>query len=208
VNVILVDDHPITRHALRTLLPVLVPDLCVVGEAESSRDAVALVEKVVPDLVVLDLAMPGSNGVAAIRELRRRDVKCRILVYSALSQPAVVVDALSAGADGYVLKTASLEELVSAIADTQRGSRYVSSSLRDLVEAPEGDEAGLAALSPREREVFDLILQGRSNVELARQLFISTKTVETHRARINRKLGVHSTAELIRFAAVTGLVTS
>jgi DNA-binding NarL/FixJ family response regulator len=207
IDVLVVDDHPITRQALRTLLPLLVPAVSVVGEAASSREAMATVSKVDPDLVLLDLAMPGANGVAAIRELRRGRARCRILVYSALSFPDTVMDALSAGADGYVLKTDSLEELTSAIVETHGGRRYVSSTLRDRVRVPKRDPVGLAALSPREREVLDLVLQGRSNTQLARKLFISARTVETHRARIHRKLGVRSSAELFRFAAAAGLVT-
>jgi two-component system response regulator NreC len=208
VNIVVVDDHPVTRHALRALLPTWNPSYEVVGEAATSREAVKVIEATTPDLVLLDLLMPGSNGVIAIRELRRSETKCRILVYTALGLPAMVIDAISAGADAYVLKTAGFEELVSAIEEARHGRRYISSSLRDQLGGALLHGRGLAALSVREREVFDLILNGHSNAELAARLFISVKTVETHRTRINRKLNVHSTGELIRFAAVNGLVSA
>lgn len=208
MNVVVVDDHPVTRHALRSLLPAWNAALDVVGEAGSAREAVAVVERTAADLVLLDLVMPGSNGVVAIRELRRAPSQCRILAYSALGQPSVVIDALAAGADGYVLKTAPLEELMTAIEETRLGRRYVSRSLRAEIGDDLGRGGGLSGLSVREREVFDLILNGHTNVELAARLLISVKTVETHRTRINRKLKVHSTGELIRFAAVNGLVSA
>jgi two-component system response regulator NreC len=134
----------------------------------------------------------------------------RILMLTAVSEPAFVVDALGAGALGYALKADGADELVSAIEKTSRGQKYVAPALRDLLDArPTSlrDEASgvISTLSSREREVFDLVVAGYTNERMSQELFISVKTVETHRSRINKKLRVHSTVELIRFAALHGL---
>jgi DNA-binding NarL/FixJ family response regulator len=208
VRLVVVDDHPVMRQALGVLVASWNRSVQVVGEASTARDAVAVVDAIAPDLVLMDLALPGPNGVVAIRELRRAKRRCRILVYSALRLPAVAVDALAAGADGYALKTDGEEELRLAIDLVSRGQRYVSPSLKEEIAATAAGPSGMARLSRREREVFDLVLDGHTNLTLAGQLFISIKTVETHRARINRKLGIHSTSDLLRFAAANGLISS
>lgn len=207
MNVVLVDDHPVMREALRALLPVQNPSIEVVGEAANAREAVSVVELLAPEVVVLDLVMPGSNGVAAIRDLRGMS-QCRIVVYSALALPSVAIDAISAGADAYVVKCAPIEDLMIAMEVAPHERRSSSHSLEDGVGHARPDRSGLSSLSRREREIFDLIIHGNTNIKMADRLFISVKTVETHRTRINRKLGVHSTGELIRFAALNGLVTS
>jgi DNA-binding NarL/FixJ family response regulator len=210
MNVLLVDDHPMLREALRAALQAMEGDLEVVGEAATAREAVALCESLRPDLVVMDILLPGSNGVAAMRDLRRLGVDCRIVVYTAVDAASLAKDALGVGATAYVLKTASADDFEKAIECVRRGGTYVTPSLaRQLDEVPSaGDRAaGLASLSAREREVFDLVARGNSTATIATSLFISVKTVETHRSRINRKLGLHSTAEIIRFAARHGLLT-
>jgi len=209
MQLVLVDDHPVIRDALRGVFALRNPPIEVVGEAGSAREAISVVETAQPDLVLMDLLLPGSNGVFAIRDLRRVGPRTRILIYTALTEPAFAVDAIAAGAHGYVVKSDPVEELLSAIERVERGQMYLSPTIKRYMDGvrPGDTSAGLAALSKREREIFDLIVQGRTTVELASQLFISVKTVETHRSRINKKLGVHSTAQLIRFAALNGLVS-
>jgi two-component system, NarL family, response regulator NreC len=209
VQIVLVDDHPVIREALRGVFAIRKPPIDVVGEASNAREAIAIVESQQPDLVLMDLLLPGSNGVFAIRDIRRVGPKCRVLIYTALTEPAFAVDALAAGAHGYAVKSDPVEELLTGIERVERGQIYLSPTVRDHLDGvrPGDMSAGLAGLSKREREIFDLIVKGHTTVELAAQLFISVKTVETHRSRINKKLGVHSTAQLIRFAALNNLVS-
>ncbi|HVU51739.1 MAG TPA: response regulator transcription factor [Polyangia bacterium] len=204
MNILLVDDHPILRVAVRDLLTHNRFDLTIVAETDNMRDALALVERHQPDLVVMDIVLPGQNGIVATREIRRARPQCQVLIYTALAEPPFVVDAMAAGAAGYALKSQPIEELIAAIDDVMRGRRYLAPAMADAL-AKDGangpGERGLAALSPREKEVFDLVIAGYTNRRAAATLFISERTIETHRTRINRKLGAHSTAELIRFAA-------
>jgi DNA-binding NarL/FixJ family response regulator len=204
VNIVLVDDHPILRVAVRDLLAHERIDLTVVGETDNMRDALRLVEEHQPDLVIMDVVLPGQNGIVATREIQRLRPQCRVLIFTTLAEPTFVVDALSAGAAGYALKNQPIEELIVAIDEVARGNRYLAPAMTDALakgSANGVEERGLAALSPREKEVFDLVISGYTNRRAAATLFISERTIETHRTRINRKLGAHSTAELIRFAA-------
>jgi DNA-binding NarL/FixJ family response regulator len=203
MQIAVVDDHPLLRDAIRCLLADRYA-IDVVGEAATAREAVALVESRRPDLVVMDILLPGQSGIAATREVRRIHPACRVFIYTALGEPAFALEALAAGASGYALKNQSLEELVAAIDAVAHGKRYLAPAVeRALREAGEQQrwDGGFSALSPREKDVFDLIVAGYTNQATAAQLFISVKTVETHRTRISRKLCVHSTGELIRFAA-------
>ncbi|MDB4981270.1 MAG: LuxR family transcriptional regulator [Myxococcales bacterium] len=207
MRLLLVDDHPLMRQALRALLPAR--PIEIVAEAATAREAVELVELHKPALVLMDILMPGPNGIAGLRDLRRRHPKTRVLIYTALTEPSFARDALAAGADGYALKTDDAEELFRAIAEVDQGRVYLPPSMSHLMSAAStAQSTGFATLSPREREVFDLVIKGHTNDVLAGFLFISVKTIETHRSRINRKVGVHSTAQLMRFAALNGLVTS
>jgi two-component system response regulator NreC len=205
----LVDDHPLLREAVREILVSRCPDAQVVGEADTAREAAMLVEAQEPDVVVLDIVLPRSNGLSALREIRRVRPACRVLVLTALKEPEFATDALAAGADGYAIKTQGIEELVFAISHVAAGNRYVAPSVEAAMH--ERGEAGrqpqaLATLSAREREIFDLVVKGYTNERMSEELFISVKTVETHRSRINRKLGVHSTAQLVRYAVMQQMV--
>jgi DNA-binding NarL/FixJ family response regulator len=195
------------------------PPIHIVGEASTAREAVSLVESLRPDIVLMDVLLPGLSGLAATRDIRRARLTCRILIYTAVAEPAFALEALAAGADGYAVKTDGADELLLAINDVARGQRYVAASIKKALDGPAGEQSldggsrinlrsGLSNLSLREREIFDLVVRGYTNHRLATELFISVKTVETHRSRINRKLGVHSTGQLIRLAALTGLVSS
>jgi two-component system response regulator NreC len=205
LDIVLVDDHAILRHAIRGVLTGKYPDVHIVGEAATAREAVAIVQASKPDVVLMDIMLAGSSGIAATREIRRVRPESRVLVYTAMAEPGFAIDALSAGAAGYALKTQSIEDLLGAIQLVARGGRYLAPSIeRVMQEHGAGDPwpGALPTLSAREREIFDLVVAGYSNRRLSAELFISVKTVETHRSRINRKLGVHSTAQLVRYAAL------
>jgi two-component system, NarL family, response regulator NreC len=209
VRLLVVDDHRLFREGLKALLETA-PDLEVAAEAGDAREAVGLAEKVLPDLIVLDVGLPGSNGVSAIPDLRRAAPRARILVLTMHTTHEYIRLALGAGAVGYAVKDQTAPEIVGAIRAVARGERYLAPQLpQSLLQQRTGPITGgpLHSLSPREREIFDLAVRGFSNQGIAGQLCISVKTVETHRAHINKKLGVHSAAELIRFAARHGLVS-
>lgn len=209
-RLILVDDHQLFRAGLRALLAAY-PDFDVVGEAGDAREAVERCEQLEHDLVVVDVTLPGSNGIALIRELRRRQHRHPVLVLTMHQHADIVADAFAAGAAGYALKLQSEPELVEAIRVTAAGGRYAAPAVASVIQAlpPDGPSGGvLASLSAREREIFDLLVRGLTNADVARQLFISIKTVETHRTRILRKLDVHNIGELVRLAARHGLIAA
>ena len=192
------------------------PEVDIVGEASDAREAYLLVDSAKPDLVVLDLVLPDGDGIAATREIRRRAPGARVLVLTMQTSELAVSRALAAGASGFVLKTDEPAEIHRAVRSVLAGHRHVSASFGDraadlIARTPQaGGDAGdpLAPLSRREREVCDLVLRGLSNQSISEALCISVKTVETHRARINQKLGVHSTGQLMRLAALQGLISS
>lgn len=169
-----------------------------------------------PAVVVLDVSLPGMNGFAVTRELRRRDPRCKVMMLSIHGTDENVIEALDAGARGYALKDQLAEEIVAAVRIVARGDYYLAPKIPKAVldrhlrrrRGEEPKSSPLEELSNREREVFDLVVRGFTNESASRELTISVKTVETHRARINRKLAVHSTAELVRFAAMRGLLSA
>jgi two-component system response regulator NreC len=189
---------------LRTLLENE-GDLVVSGEASSARQAYELADAKHPDLIVLDVSLPGVDGVAAARELKRRLPEARILMLSMYRERHMVAQALASGANGYALKRQPPEQVLSAIRSVARGDRYLAPELGPVEEKDE-HTGPLDPLSPREREVFQLLVRGFSNPRAAKELCISVKTVETHRTHIHHKLGVHSVAELMRFAAMNDLL--
>lgn len=210
-RLLLVDDHRLFRDGLRAILGAH-SDLEIVGEASDYRAALELMEQTDFDLVVLDITLPGSNGLALLREMKRRRVRPPALVLTMHQHSDMVSDAFAAGAVGYALKHQSESELLEAIHAAARRESYLAPQLSPEL-LPRGDghapPAGvLDVLSSREREIFDLIVRGHSNADIAAQLFISVKTVETHRTRIMRKLDVHNVGELIRLAARHGLLAA
>lgn len=213
LNVVLIDDHRLFRDGLRTLIEQQ-GDLKVVGEAEDARNAYPIIESTHPDVVLMDVALTTTSGIATTRELLRRMQDVRVLMLSMHGEADFVSQALSAGANGYALKTQSSGEILDAIRAVARGEMYLSPLIsRTVVEdglklkRGENGQAGPChELSPREREVFDLLVRGFSNDSIAQSLCISVKTVETHRARILKKLKLHSLVELVRFAARHDLI--
>ena len=215
IRVLLIDDHRLFRDGLRAILTSY-PDITVAGEASDARSGLDQAAAVPCDLIVVDITLPGSNGLALVRELKRRGIAQPVLVLTMHEHADMVADAFAAGAVGYALKHQSEDEIVEAVRPTARRITYLAPQLsRDLLpNAHNGSPAGaalhgvLALLSSREREIFDLIVRGYTNAAIAKQLFISVKTVETHRTRIMRKLDVHNVGELIRLAARHGFLAA
>ena len=201
VRLFLVDDHDLFCAGLRALLAAH-SELTVIGEAHDQRSALAALSPEI-DVFVIDVRLPGSNGIALVRELRRRGIATPILMLTMCDEREFVLDAFSAGANGYVLKTADAADLLAAVRCVVGGRRYLSPRLQPLRDELDGGNANgvLGSLSAREREIFDLLVNGSNNKAIAKQLFISVKTVETHRTRIFKKLSVNSLGELIRLAA-------
>jgi two-component system response regulator NreC len=208
MRVMLVEDHAVFRTALRELLASRDPSLEVVAEAASAHDAWRNAEQHHPDVTIMDLFLRGESGVSATRELCRRQRGARVLILSAVDNPSFVREAFAAGARGYALKEQSADEIVAALRVVASGMRYLPARFDPELMGdgkPTEQADGLyGQLSAREREIFNLVVAGHGNQRIASELFISIKTVETHRARINRKLGVHSGVELVRFAALHG----
>lgn len=214
LSVVIVDDHQLFRDGLRCVISHT-QDMTVVGEAADAREAYAVVEATKPDVVVVDVGLHGINGIGVIRELIRRERKQKTLVLTMHAEEEFVGQALAAGATGYALKHQPQREIIDAIRDVAEDKVYLSPRIsRGVVEdylrmrtGERGPTGPLAVLSPREREVFDLLVRGYSNEGVSSELCISVKTVETHRAHILKKLRLHSLVELVRFAARHNLVS-
>lgn len=203
----LVDDHAVVRAGIRLLLESQT-SLSVVAEASSAEEALQASLDRDPDLIVTDLSMEGFHGAAVVEAFAERFPDARILVLSMVDDPSDIRRAIEAGAKGYLLKEAAATDLADAIARIMKGERYVQPALGAMLAGEVGASSDIAdpaaTLTEREREVLDLLVLGHTNVEIASLLFLSSRTVETHRASIQRKLGVKSRADLVRFALGRG----
>ncbi|HEX3783481.1 MAG TPA: response regulator transcription factor [Pseudonocardiaceae bacterium] len=206
IRVLVVDDHPVVRQGLRTFLD-LQPDLVVVGEAQDGDACVELAERLRPDVILLDLRMPGSDGIEALRALRRLDNPARVLVITSFTEPAAVLPAVRAGAHGFVYKDVHPAGLAAAIRAVHAGHVLLSPDVAALLAEGEGASAGVT-LTAREREVLGELANGRSNREIARLFAVSEKTVKTHVSAILAKLGVQDRTQAALRAVRTGLVDS
>lgn len=212
IRVLLVDDHKMMREGLCSLL-VGVGDIEVVGEAPDGRTAIDLVRTLSPDVVVMDVGMPEMNGVEATRAIRIEHPRVRIIALSTHSDKRYVHHMLAAGACGYVLKISAHDELLRAVRAASMGRTYLSTEIagsvvdRSLQARVDGDPSAYSTLGAREREVLQLVAEGKTSAETARQMHISIKTVETHRRNIVQKLGLHGTAELTKYAVREGLTS-
>jgi two-component system, NarL family, response regulator NreC len=204
ISVLIVDDHALFRAGLRSRLE-LEQDITSVGEAATAEEAVSKVRSLQPDLVLLDLLLPGTSGPDAIPKLAEVSPRSRVLVVSSQAAPSSVRQALSAGAAGYVPKRASDQELVAAIRQVAAGERYVDPDLGAKLVVPDRS-AALEPLTERERDILQLLALGYTNQEIGRKRYISVRTVDTHRAHIMRKLGLETRAELVLFALANGLL--
>ena len=204
IRVLLVDDHELLRAGLRSRLE-REPGIAIVGEADTAERAVLMARKLQPDLILLDLLLPRKSGADVIPELADVAPEAKVLVVSSQAAPSSVRRALSAGASGYLPKRSSDRELVTAIRLVADGSGYVEPDLGAKLVTPGGPSA-LEPLSERERDIIQLLALGYTNQEIGKKLFISVRTVDTHRAHIMRKLRLETRAELVMFALANGVI--
>jgi DNA-binding NarL/FixJ family response regulator len=207
-TVVLVEDHLAYRESFRLALGHS-GQFTVVGEVGRAHDAPDLLERLRPDLVVIDFLLPDGNGISLARELKRRRLRINTLILGRLGHPMLVRDAIRAGVRGFVHKQEPLDIVVQAMTEVSNGNRFISPFWnRQLDQANErvDEEMPMDRLSPREREIFFLLIDGQSSKEIGKSLFLSAKTVDAHRLHINRKLGVRSSAGLTRFVADQGLL--
>ncbi len=206
ISIVLADDHAVMRDGVQMVLESQ-PDLHVIGTASNGADAVDLVDALRPDIAVLDIAMPQTNGLVAAREIRQRAPNTKIIFLSMHEGEEYLKEALRAGAAGYVLKRAAATELVAAIRAVQRGDAYLDPALtRTLDDLRDGDTGRLADLTERELEVLKLVAEGLTNRQIAAQLVISVKTVQSHRTNIMEKLDLHDRTDLVKYAIRRGLI--
>ena len=215
IKVLLADDHTIVRQGLRVLLESE-PDITVVGEAATGREAVQLTKRLLPDVVVMDIAMPNLNGVEATRQITKEVPGVKLLVLSSYNDDEYVHQVTGAGATGYLLKQTAAIDLIKAVRETKNGNAFFSPAIsKRLVEryreaflngAPVKE--GTSQLTSREAEVLQLIAEGKANKQIAAELCISIKTVEKHRQHLMEKLNIHDTAGLTRYAISSGIIES
>jgi two-component system response regulator NreC len=210
-TIVLADDHHIVRQGLRRLLEDE-PDFQVVGDTGDGLEALQLVERLQPDVLVVDLVMPGLSGLEVTRQVNQRSPRTRVVILSMYANEAYVLEALKNGASGYVLKESSGVDLVRAVREALAGRRYLSPPLSEhaieayLEKVDTGPLDPYETLTAREREVLHLAAEGHTNNQIAERLSISPRTVETHRANLMRKLGLNNHAELIRYALGRGIL--
>lgn len=214
-KVVIAEDHAILREGLKSLLiSNSNMNFEIVGEAEDGREAIKCVERLKPDLIIMDLSMPKMNGMEAIREIKRISKEIKIVVLTVHKNEEYILASFKAGADGYVLKDSSYNELMMAIQNVLKGKRFISPEISEKVlegyiEGRERlkEKTSWETLTPREREILKLIAEGYKNKEIAEELCISVKTVEKHRSNIMEKLNLHNAQALTTFAIEKGLVS-
>jgi two-component system response regulator NreC len=208
IRVLIVDDHAVVRTGIKLMLAAE-PDIEPVAEAGTRREAIFAARSAKPDVILLDVVMPDGSGLESIPQLLHEQPEAKVLVLSMQDDPRYVREAFAAGASGYVLKEAADVEVVGAVREVARGGRYVHPELGARLIEAEAEAARRAEedpLSSREREVLRLLAYGHTNQEIAKQLFISVRTAETHRAHIMQKLRITTRAELVRYAITQGLL--
>jgi DNA-binding NarL/FixJ family response regulator len=211
-KVLIADDHQIVRQGLRLLLEKE-PDLEVVAEAEDGRTTVRLARELKPGVIIMDVAMPGLNGIEATRQIISESPATKVIALSMYADRRFVVNMLKAGASGYLLKDCAFEELTRAIRAVLSHKTYLSPGVTDILVkdcklgAPMNEVSAYALLTPREREVLQLMAEGKSTAKIADQLHVSVKTVESHRQQLMQKLNLRSVAELTKYAIREGLTS-
>jgi DNA-binding NarL/FixJ family response regulator len=214
LRILIADDHEVVRRGLRTLLQTHEGwEIC--GEAKDGREAVEMARQMKPDVVVLDVGMPNLNGLAATRQLAQQNSSQKIIVLTITDSDEVIREALDAGARGFVLKSDAARDLVSAVEALQRNRMFFTPRVNDMVLAgfldrgrngSKNESPQLPKLTPREREVVQLLAEGKSSKEVASLLNLSTKTAETHRSNIMRKLGFHSIRDIVVYAIKNNII--
>ena len=208
IQAVVVDDHAVVRSGIKLLLD-REQDIEVVGDAGNAKDAVFQARALKPDVILLDVVMPGESGIDVLPRLLKESPDSKVLVLSMQDDPSYVREAFAAGASGYVLKEAADEEVVAAVREIANGGRYVHPALGARMVTAEAEARAAAEadpLSEREREVLRLLALGHTNQEIAKMLYISVRTAETHRAHIMQKLRLSSRAEIVRYALSQGLL--
>ena len=206
VRILLADDHKVVRHGTRALLSTI-PEWEIVGEADNGRDAVSLTAELKPDIVILDIAMPELNGLDAARQIKKISPETEVLIFTAQEAEELVHDVFDSGARSYIMKTDAADHLIDAIKALSEHKHFFTSRISEIVFAryiqgkkPLEGTPEKSRITDREREVVQLLAEGKSSKEVAAVLGISVRTVETHRAAIMKKLGLKSFSELIRYA--------
>jgi two-component system response regulator NreC len=213
IRVMVVDDHAVIRQGLRMLLESRV-EIEVVQDCENGREALLAVERLKPDVVLMDVVMPGLNGIEATRQIRKASTGTKVVILSGFVDEEQITGALRNGASGYLVKNSDVSELVLAIQTVHRGNQYYSAALSEGFDIPElqlqarrpEQKTGVDTLTAREREVLQLIAEGHTNQQIADELVVSVKTVEAHKAHIMEKLRAKSRTDLIRYALKRGIV--
>ena len=210
IKVLVTDDHQLFREGLVNLL-FSAPDIEVVAEAVDGKDAIKKVSHFKPDVLLIDIAMPNMNGIEATRELKEKMPEIKIIALSMHSEKQYVKGILEAGADGYLLKNCTYQQLTDAIKSVHAGKKYLSTDITTMIingylEPSKNDSEGISTLSKREKEIFILYAEGKSTREISEKLFISVKTVGTHKQHILEKLNLKSNSDLIKYAIKKGLI--
>ncbi len=214
IKIVIADDHEVVRQGVRNILESE-PDFLLCAEATTGRDALAFCEKHQPDVAILDISMPDLNGIDAARQIIKTCPKTKILIFTVHDAERLVYEVVRSGAHGYILKSDAGRHLIAAVHSVLAGKHYFSSQVSEVLfesfrqtglPHTEPQEDASAKPTSREREIIQLLAEGKSNKEVARSLGISVKTAETHRATIMRKLGIHSIGELVRYAIRNHLI--
>jgi two-component system response regulator NreC len=211
IKVVVVDDHTILRQGIKALLDNQ-EGIEVVGEAKDGREALKIIEETLPDVILMDIAMPGLNGLEATRRIKKKFPKTKVLVLTMYTNEEYIFQILNAGANGYLVKETAFQDLISAIKAVYRDEAFMSPSISKKVissymqRAQEDEKETCDILTTREREILQLIAEGNSSKKIAEALFISPKTVETHRTHIMDKLNIHNRTDLIKYAIRQGIV--
>jgi len=205
-KIFLADDHSMIREGLRAMLEKKT-DIRIVGEAADGRTTVQMVRQTMPDIVIMDISMPEMNGIEATRRIIRNCPHTRVIALSMHSDRRLVSEIFRAGASGYVLKESALDELIDAINAAKRGCSYISADIRHNINKKLSKHPLYSELSDREREVLQLIAEGKSTKQIAACLDVSAKTVDSHRQQLMKKLTMHSIAELTKYAVREGLTS-
>jgi DNA-binding NarL/FixJ family response regulator len=214
ITVFLADDHRVVREGLKMLLETN-QDIKVIGSADNGRDAIGRIEDLKPDIAIIDIAMPGLNGIEITAQVREKLATTRCIILSMHSTSEHIFRAFQAGAWGYVLKEAAGSEVIDAVRSVYSGNRYLCKKIADVVidshilkqESQMSEKSPLERLSAREREILQLVAEGKSSADIAAILLISQKTVETYRSRLMQKLGIHDIPSLVKFAIKHGIIS-
>lgn len=212
IKILLADDHEIVRYGLRCVIEEQ-PDMEVVGDAVNGRTAINLTHQLKPDVVIMDISMPDMNGIEATRRIRKEIPDTKVIVLSMHHKRQFVIDMLKSGVSGYILKTKVHDDLIRAIKAAVANEVYLSSKITGIVahdiasNLPTSDKSAYAILTPREREVLQLISEGKSTKESALHLNVSIKTIESTRRQIMQKLDIHNVADLTKYAINEGLTS-